>query len=426
MNEKHYQQELSAYVNNEMPQERRQLIAQHILQCERCRDEHDSIRRVASLAGVLPRADAPANTWSGIEAAMAGGPKSSFSFLPFRVLAAAAAGLAILLGSAAAVYFGAFRERNSGVAHTVPAKPADPAAPAPAPSLPAPPPNPDPPAIAITPVRNSTPAPLPNAPTNSAPLPRRLPDTPSNPTASWAVETIAGTPKIGNSADGGTLAVGELLETDSRSRARIAVADIGNVDVAPNSRVRLINTTSAEHRLSLERGQVHAKINAPPRLFIVDTPSAVAVDLGCEYTLEVDAAGNSTLQVTAGYVSLERDGRESIVPAGAYCLTKKGKGLGTPYFDDATPAFRAALAKFDFERGGTASLATILKDAGAADTLTLWHLLPRVGTAEREKVFAALVSFVALPPGVNRRGILELDQKMLESWRVSMEDLWFE
>jgi hypothetical protein len=58
--------------------------------------------------------------------------------------------------------------------------------------------------------------------------------------------------------------------------------------------------------LSLERGALHARIAAPPRLFIVDTPSAMAVDLGCEYKLDVDAAGNSRLHVTSGFVALNR------------------------------------------------------------------------------------------------------------------------
>src|SRR5262249_26007647 len=104
------------------------------------------------------------------------------------------------------------------------------------------------------------------------------------------------------------LTVGEVLETDANSRARVQVADIGNVEIAPNSRIKLVNTKSTEHRLALEKGELKAKILAPPRLFIVDTPSAVAVDLVWEYTLEVDREGNGKLHVTMGFVALERGG----------------------------------------------------------------------------------------------------------------------
>jgi len=242
----------------------------------------------------------------------------------------------------------------------------------------------------------------------------------------WNVETLAGTPIAGSRtiSQNGKLEVGQFLETDANSRARVQVANIGQVEIAPNSRVKLVRTESTEHRLSLERGVLQAKILAPPRLFIVDTPSAVAVDLGCEYTLEVDKAGNSRLHVTSGFVALERGGRESIVPAGAFCLTKRGKGLGTPFSEDASTEFQNALFKFDFENGSE-SVQTIIKESNVYDALTLWHLLSRVPKTEREKVFDALDSFVKLPKGATREGVLRLDKKMLDLWWKEVENLWF-
>jgi hypothetical protein len=244
----------------------------------------------------------------------------------------------------------------------------------------------------------------------------------------WNVETIAGMPTAGNEAIGenGKLSVGEFLETDANSRARVQVSNIGQVEIAPNSRVQLVKTGSSEHRLSLERGLMKAKILAPPRLFIVDTPSAVAVDLGCEYTLEVDTDGNSKLHVTAGFVALERGGRESIVPAGATCFTRRGKGLGTPFSDDASVEFQKAIQRFDFENGGSASVQTIIKEAGLYDSLTLWHLLARVPKNEREKVFDALANYVKPPANITREGVLRLDKKMLDGWWKEIENVWFE
>jgi len=246
---------------------------------------------------------------------------------------------------------------------------------------------------------------------------------PQNNLPSWNVETIAGNLTL---AEKGKLTVGEFLETNSNSRAKIQVANIGQVEIAPNSRVQLVKTNSNEHRLSLERGILQAKILAPPRLFIVDTPSAVAVDLGCEYTLEVDAAGNSKLHVTSGFVALERDGRESIVPAGAMCLTKKGKGLGTPFSDDASAEFQKAVQRFDFENGGGEALQTIIKQSNLYDALTLWHLLSRTQKIDREKVFNALAAHIKPPANITREGILRLDKKMLDAWWTEIENVWFE
>ena len=81
--------------------------------------------------------------------------------------------------------------------------------------------------------------------------------------------------------------------------------------------------------------------------------------------------------------------------------------------------------RFDFERGGAASLATVITESRAEDTLTLWHLLPRVNKAERERLFDVMAAFVAPPEGVTREGVLKLDKKMLEAWRIEMENIWF-
>ncbi len=115
--------------------------------------------------------------------------------------------------------------------------------------------------------------------------------------------------------------------------------------------MQLLATQPTEHRLELARGKMSARIWAPPRLFFVDTPSAVAADLGCAYTLEVDDDGGSVLHVTSGWVALQLKDRESMVPAGAACETQPGIGPGTPYFVDATPVFREALQEDRLYRG---------------------------------------------------------------------------
>jgi anti-sigma factor RsiW len=113
--------------------------------------------------------------------------------------------------------------------------------------------------------------------------------------ASWEVARLSGQPLIESSPIPRTarLHTGQWLETDGRSRAMIQVGMLGQVEVDPRSRVRLVKTGANEHRLELARGRLYASIVAAPRLFQVETPSAVAIDLGCAYTLEVDEAGGS-------------------------------------------------------------------------------------------------------------------------------------
>lgn len=242
----------------------------------------------------------------------------------------------------------------------------------------------------------------------------------------WEVARLAGAPLIGAArmSSTGRLGIGEWLETDANSRAQIKVADIGQVEVDPGTRIRLVETRLTEHRMELAQGRMHATIFAPPRLFFVDTPSAVAADLGCAYTLEVDDRGRSLLHVTSGWVAFETKERESMVPAGAACVTEPGAGPGTPYFEDASKLFLDALTKFDFKGGGADALQDVLTEARPRDTLTLWHLLARVEGAERERVYERLAALAPPPASVTRQGIMLLDPAMLYDWKAQMEPDW--
>jgi len=237
--------------------------------------------------------------------------------------------------------------------------------------------------------------------------------------ASWRVARLAGAPQIGSQrlvADG-QLQAGEWLETDDSSRAKLNVGMIGHVELAPQTRIRLLKTRLTDHRLSLARGKIHAEIWAPPRIFFVETPSALATDLGCEYTLEMDDDGFGLLHVTKGYVALEnKHGPESVVPAGAFCEIQPSRAPGTPYSENASDTLRAALTQFDFANGGSAAISTVLAEAREADSFTLFHLLFRVVPAERGRVYDRMVEFVSPPQGVTRAGVLQGDQRMLKLW----------
>ncbi|MCU1337132.1 MAG: hypothetical protein JWO19_2713 [Bryobacterales bacterium] len=244
--------------------------------------------------------------------------------------------------------------------------------------------------------------------------------------ATWEVARLEGLPSIGSQtlASDGAIKVGEWLQTDASSRARITIGNIGVVDVEPNSRVRLVAASATEHRLTLARGEISATVTAPPRLFLVDTPASTAVDLGCAYKIQTDESGDGLLRVTSGWVSLEWKGRESLVPAGANCRTRSRTGPGTPYFADAPEALQQALATFDFGGGGPDAMNTILAEARVRDTLTLWHLLSRVESAERIRVFDRMVELVPQPDSVSRDKALQLNPATLKSWREELAWKW--
>ena len=367
---RHVTKQISAYCHGELSSEESKQFAEHIISCVKCRTRFEEVKLGIKFAEQLPQVSAPEHLWRDVEYLLdrpAPAPLSSSLWSwPVQVTAAV---VLIVLVSFATLWF-------QGV-----------------PSIPR----------------------------------QRVPQIALN--ASWQVTRLDGTPRIGTEkiSNTGLLGVGEWLETDGYSRAQIDVGSIGNVHIDPNTRVRLIANQPTEHRLELARGRMSARIWAPPRLFFVDTPSAVAADMGCAYTLEVDEHGASFLYVTSGWVELGLKDRVSIVPAGAACETQPAFGPGTPYFRDASTSFRFALEGVDFnydESKRSNALISLLNEARARDSLTLWHLLPRVYGSDRVRVYEKMATLVPPPPGVTREGVLRLDGKMLEEWKLSLEWGW--
>jgi hypothetical protein len=380
----HINNKLSAYCHDELPAPEARRVAEHLLHCRRCRDEYEEIKFGSQLAAQLREGGseikAPASLWSGIEmmldrematsahrrgemGAARRSKKPLFSSLSFK-FAALSAALLILIG----VY--AVRQLRNGRPET---------------------------------------------------------GQESGERPSWAVSRIDGQPKIGERQIGaaGKLSIGEWLVTDDSSRAQISVGEIGEVQLEPNSRIRLVEARADEHRLALAHGKMRAFIWAPPKQFYVDTPSAVAVDLGCSYTLAVNDEGQGLLHVTSGWVAFEWKGLESFVPADAECVTRAGRGPGTPYFRDASLAFKNSLEQFDTANPGEAARAetldALLAQARKRDALTLWHLLTRANEVERGRIFDRLSQLIPPPSGVTRESVARGDRGTLDAWWDKLE-----
>lgn len=368
---RHYIRQLSAYVHGALAPSERARVAAHLEACRRCRAAYEEIKLGIRLVETLPAVTAPPALWDAIETRL--DKRHAFGTDAARAPRLAGGRDALSLSS----LFGRRRVLAAALACLVLCAAAA--------------------WLYLWPPRPA-----------------------------WEVARLEGAPLIGSAPLGerGQLGVGDLLETDAHSRARVEVANIGEVDLDPNTRVRLVTTKLTEHRLGLERGRLHARIWAPPRLFFVDTPSAVAADLGCAYTLEVDDAGAGLLRVTAGWVALEDGRRESLVPAGAACVTRPGAGPGTPFFTDAAEEFVVALARFDFEGGGSDALTAVLSAARDRDTLTLWHLLARVGEEDRARVYERLATVAPPPAGVTREAVLRRDRAALDLWKEDLEGRW--
>jgi FecR protein len=229
------------------------------------------------------------------------------------------------------------------------------------------------------------------------------------PTA-WQVDRAAGPARVGHKDAAASMRIdrGDVLRTGPGAQLELLADDVGRVELGAQSELR----ASSGKGLSLARGTLHAFIWAPPREFVVETPSSSTVDLGCEYTLNVDGSGNGTVRVSLGWVAFRFHDRESFIPAGAQCATRKASGPGIPFYEDAPQTLRTSLERF--ERGDSTALAGILAAARQRDSLTLWHLLSRTQPKDRGVVFTRFAELVDLPREVSAANVERLDAHALD------------
>ncbi|MDQ3366413.1 MAG: FecR domain-containing protein, partial [Myxococcota bacterium] len=221
----------------------------------------------------------------------------------------------------------------------------------------------------------------------------------------------------GSELPGGVLPVGGVLETGAHE-AELAIADIGSATLGAGTRVRLDRTSAERHQLFLERGRLHARVSAPPRIFAVATPSVAVVDLGCEYTIDIDEHGAGSIEVRTGRVELEAAaGIVIVVPAGAHARLLSGRRASLPLVAGASLALVAAVAAFD--GGASGAPAQVLAAAAPADALTVIHLALLVGAPERRAVLERLMDLAPAPAGATVEQVL-VEPARFDAW---LEDI---
>jgi len=207
---------------------------------------------------------------------------------------------------------------------------------------------------------------------------------------------------------------------------RLDLGRYGHVVAEPDARVRVLQSDEKLQSLRLDRGTIHASITkaARPRLFQVETPGATCVDLGCRYTLSVDASGISRVQVRTGRVLFDDGKRQVFIPEGASGKAAPGRAPFTPIYDDSEPALREAVEKFDAAPVGrrekqAKDVSTLVRRR--EDGLVAWHLLqdPEEGVVKAAR--AALMELTKRAEcGVQMPG----DSKSLREWRDRLFPEW--
>ena len=223
------------------------------------------------------------------------------------------------------------------------------------------------------------------------------------------------------SCNGEALATGVLpihgqLETGAHE-AELKIANIGTAKLGANTIVRLDQTSIGKrHQLFLQEGKMHAKVNAPPKIFAVATRSADVIDLGCEYTLEIDKAGAGTIHVLTGQVELETDAAVRAVvlaPAGTHVRLLPGRRASIPLIDGASAKITAAVV--ELEAGAPGALVHVLAAATKADAITISNLGRVVPEGQKRSVLETLATLVPAPQCMTIDEVLA-DRDLWEMW----------
>ncbi len=236
-----------------------------------------------------------------------------------------------------------------------------------------------------------------------------------SPSTFWSVEKISGYPVIESNilTDHGVIKIGEKLFTDSKSKARLKVGAVGEIDIEPQSEIQITETKSSEYRLILSKGKISARTWAAPKLFSIKTPSAIVTDLGCIYYLTVDDKASTTIQVKSGWVLVENNNSKSLLPAGTRCYSEISKRPGTPFLNDASESFKESLFKLDFENGVETELTLLLSEARQKDLISLFHLLKQLDRESRGKIYDRISILFNIPQRITREGIVNGNSDMM-------------
>ncbi len=221
--------------------------------------------------------------------------------------------------------------------------------------------------------------------------------------------------------NGDKLSVDEWVEAKDQAQ-HLSMPSRGWLTLLPGGRLHVRRLDPEQGRFYLQQGSLEAFVvpSVQARFFQVETDAATCVDLGCKYTLDVDATTKvARVRVTLGQVEFVDQGRQVFVPRGAECQAVPGVGAGTPRFSDCAAPTRAALDAFDAARDAQVQRRTATTFAAACkttrDTLPLWHLLAHADAEVRNVADAALQRLVGETKGVRTSA----------EWREQLDRHWW-
>lgn len=181
---------------------------------------------------------------------------------------------------------------------------------------------------------------------------------------------------------GGAFTVGAPLRVGP-TPTTVNIARLGVLQATPGTDLSLDETASPRHRLTMTRGAIDVRLWAPPGRVAVHTPAGDVVDLGCIFSLAVDAGGVAHLSVRTGWVELTNAHGDAAIPAGASASMSADREPQVPVYDDASAAFRGAVRAIESTTRPVDAqwLRTVAMEARPRDAITVLTLSNVTGLA---------------------------------------------
>lgn len=209
--------------------------------------------------------------------------------------------------------------------------------------------------------------------------------------------------------------IGDWIQTDSVSSVVLKIANVGDVSIEPNTKVRFIQSDGNISRIEVLYGTVNASTSQADK-FILQASNMKVQDKGGSYSFKVDDKGNGVIYVNNGIANVESGNKSAIVTDGKFCFYKPEYGIGVPFRKDASREFQNALFNYDFNNGGIQSVYYAVANAAPEDYTSLMNLIPRVDDKTRYLVLNKLGRLVPeVIPTINIDSLNDYDDENLEN-----------
>ncbi|MBP9095922.1 MAG: FecR domain-containing protein [Ignavibacteria bacterium] len=208
--------------------------------------------------------------------------------------------------------------------------------------------------------------------------------------------------------------IGDWIQTDSVSSVVLKIANVGDVSIEPNTKVRFIQSDGNISRIEVLYGTVNASTSQADK-FVLQASNMRVQDKGGSYSFKVDDKGNGVIYVNNGVANVESGNKSAVVTDGKFCLYKPEYGIGVPFRKDAKPEFQDALFQYDFNNGGAPSIYYAMANAGPEDYASLVNLIPRVDNQTKYLVLNKLGKLAPqMMPTINIDSLDDYDDENIE------------